>query len=195
MLKALKRFLFQHKRVRRLNWDRSSLHFFGFSARSVANFFLKRFWIFSPFTSSSSSQRMRESSSSLTFKVFCFVLSLTGGTIFLCHSKLLCWVACSLLHDVRSCIGRGGCPLVRPHHASYSHHLLRLHGRLLAIWGRWPHLSWGRIKNHSDWRENDRMWSKDLNGRVVLRVRWVWKWCLLGPGLCTCVWRDGNGSQ
>lgn len=169
--------------------------FLGFSARSVAKFFLKHFWIFFSLYIFPLLQRgcvyghLR-----WRFKCFFrFVLSLTYGTIFLCHSKLLCWVACSLLHDVRSCIGRGGRPLVRPHHASYSHHLLRLYGRLLAIWGRWPHLSWGRIKNHSDWRENDRMWSKDLNGRVVLRVRWVWKWCLPGPGLCTCVWRWREG--
>ena len=44
--------------------------------------------------------------------------------------SLLCWVACSLLHDVRSWIGRGGSSLVmRPNH---THHLLILSGRLLT---------------------------------------------------------------
>lgn len=79
---------------------------------------------------------------------------------------LLCWVACSLLHDVRSCIGSAGRPLVRSHHASHSQHLLRLWGRLLTIRGRWRHLSWRRTEKYSDWRENDCTWSKDLSGRV-----------------------------
>ena len=103
------------------------------------------------------------------------------SSVLLNHRTLLCWIACSLLHDVRSCIGRGGTPLVWSHHASYSHHLLCLCRRLLTSRRCWRHLSCGRTEKNSDWRENDCTWSKDLSGRVgitlsiVIRGDWLWK--------------------
>lgn len=93
------------------------------------------------------------------------------SSVLLNHRTLLCWIACSLLHDVRSCIGRGGTPLVWSHHASYSHHLLCLCGRLLTSRRCWRHLSCGRTEKNSDWRENDCTWSKDLSGRVGIKLR------------------------
>lgn len=93
------------------------------------------------------------------------------SSVLLNHRTLLCWIACSLLHDVRSCIGRGGTPLVWSHHASYSHHLLCLCGRMLTSRRCWRHLSCGRTEKNSDWRENDCTWSKDLSGRVGITLR------------------------
>ena len=82
------------------------------------------------------------------------------------------------------------------HHASYSHHLLWLWGRLLTIWGRWRHLSWGRTEEYSDWREKDCTWSKDLRGRVTLHVRWVWKWCLMDTKTIRFNWTpQGCGGE
>lgn len=95
------------------------------------------------------------------------------SSVLLNYRTLLCWIACSLLHDVRSCIGRGGTPLVWSHHASYSHHLLCLCGRLLTSRRCWRHLSCGRTEKNSDWRENDCTWSKDLSGRVGITLRWL----------------------
>ena len=76
-----------------------------------------------------------------------------------------------------------------PHHASNSHHLLRLYGRLLTVWGRWRHLSWRRTNKDSDWKENDCTWSKDPSGHTALQERWVRKWSLLqadNPMLFKC---------